>query len=75
MALEIMNREIKPDDFVGIWSKQEGYSFLVPLGTTDKTDLPEHGIALIAVMLRLEADAEFRQECIEWLRAKTKRRS
>jgi hypothetical protein len=67
-----MSRDLEPDDFAGVWSERAGYSFLVPIGYTDKTDIPEKGTALIAAMIRLEADAEFRQDCINWLKARRK---
>lgn len=70
-----MNRDIKPYDYVGIWSEEEGYSFIVPEGVTDKTDIPDPGTALISAMLRLEYDAIFRQECIDWLKRMSKKRS
>jgi hypothetical protein len=70
-----MDRDLKPNDFAGIWSEEEGYSFLVPVGWADNMDVPDRGAALIGAMLRLESDEEFRQECVNWLRAKTKSRS
>jgi hypothetical protein len=70
-----MSRDLKPNDFAGIWSEDEGYQFLIPVGYTDQTDIPDRGVALIAAMMRLESDAEFRQECADWLKAKTKRSS
>lgn len=70
-----MDRDLKPNDFAGIWSEEEGFSFLVPEGWADNMDVPDAATALIGAMIRLEADEMFRRECIAWLREKTKNRS
>jgi hypothetical protein len=69
------NRELEPDEFAGTWSQREGYAFYIPVGYTHKTSVPERGQALIAAMIRLESDVEFREDCIEWLHKKSKKRS
>ena len=58
---------LKPDEYCGIWSPDEGFSFLVPPEIKDDDKVPEEATALIAAIMRIESDEDFRQELIDWL--------
>jgi len=57
---------LQPEEYCAIWSPTEGYSFLVPPQLTVDTRIPEHAVALMAAVIRLEDDEAFRNELIEW---------
>ena len=58
---------LQPDEFCGVWSPTEGWSFLVPPKIKDDDEVPEDAIALIAAVMRIESDEDFRDELVDWL--------
>lgn len=66
--------ELQEGDFAVVWNSAKGWEFLVPKAYDDE-DMPDEGIALMAVLMRLEIDPEFRQECLDWMRMQIKRAS
>jgi len=53
---------LKPDEYAAVWSPRDGYSFLAP----DKSPVPHEASALMAALVRLEADPAFRGELVKW---------
>ena len=56
---------LQPDEFCGIWSPTEGYYFLMP-DQPSEARLPDAALALIAAVMRLHDDEDFRQEVVDW---------
>jgi hypothetical protein len=58
---------LQPSEYCAIWSPTEGYSFLVPPGMEGNAEVPEHAMALMAAVIRLQADEDFRADMLAWL--------
>ena len=59
--------ELPPNAWAITWHPDEGWSLLAP-EVHETTMIPDDAMALTAVMLRLQSDAEFRMEMVNWLK-------
>ena len=58
---------LEPDEVAVVYSKDEGYKFLIP-DTLDDEEVPDEAAVLVAMAMRLSNDEEFYQEMLGWLR-------
>ena len=61
---------LEEDEFCAIWSPTEGYSFMAPKSQESKELVPDEAAALMAAVIRLDTEPEFRQELLKWFLGK-----
>lgn len=59
---------LQQDEWAIVWSPAFGYRIVMPDREPD-TQVPEDGLILTAMMMRIQSDFQFRQECLDWIKA------